>query len=89
MTEPSARSRGPTSRRTGTPLSSQSVARRPNDVVDLGVELDPHAGGAQLGGQRARPRSTTSSLVAHGQHHHLDGRQPRGHPQARRRRRGP
>ena len=50
VTTPSARSRGPTSMRTGTPLSSQSVARRPKLDVDAVVEL-----------ARARRRRASSS----------------------------
>ena len=60
--DPSARSRGPTSTRTGTPLSSQSTARRPKDDLHPVVQPDPVAGGAQLVDQRsAAARGVPSS----------------------------
>ena len=47
---PSARSRGPTSTRTGTPLSSQSTARRPNDVSTRSSSWTRTPARSQLGG---------------------------------------
>ena len=74
---PSARSRGPTSSRNGTPFNSQSVARRPKRRVDLRVELDAHAGLAQLLRQPGRGLARTV-LVLHEQHDALDRREAGG-----------
>ena len=47
VTCPAARSRGPSSTRSGAPLISHSVTRRPNDRPSRGVDPHPHARAAQ------------------------------------------
>ena len=82
-TVPSARSRGPSSTRTGTPLSSHSVARRPNAMSTRSsrrTRTPPDSGGRPPSGGRPRDDRPVV-VVTHDQHHHLHGRQPGGHPQ--------
>ena len=79
---PAARSRGPTSTRTGTPCSSQSVD--PATEADLGGRRrartrTPAAG--QLGGQLLGGRAG-ALLVPDEQHDDLGRREPRRQPQA-------
>ena len=78
---PAARSRGPTSTRTGIARSSASTARRPNGVSVAVVELDPYAGVAQRVAQLGRRLAHAVAVL---DHHdvRLDRRQPRRHPQA-------
>ena len=89
VTWPSARSRGPTSTRTGTPLSSQSVARRPKLVATWASSCTRTPAGRELGDELGRPpspapsSSRTSSTTAW-----MGARRGR-HDAARRRRRGP
>ena len=88
VTSPWARSRGPTSTRTGTPFSSQSVTRRPKLVADPVVEAGPHAGGRQLVARCGRPRRPRPRRRAPRRRPPGRGRPPAA-PAGRRRRRGP
>ena len=81
VTRPSARSRGPTSIRTGTPLSSQSVARRPKLVATWASSrtCTPAAFSSAASAAAASPApssSRTSSTTA------WIGREPGGITQA-------
>ena len=72
----------------GTPLSSQSTARRPKRDVDAGVELGPHAGGLELGDE-PRGRFAGAVLVPHEQHDDLRRRERGAAPAGPRRHRAP
>ena len=88
VTTPWARSRGPTSTRSGTPLISQSVTRRPKLPATV-VDLDAHAGAP----------SVVAATRSHAVVHRPVRRAPRSRPpgsaraaaaaRARCRRRGP
>ena len=88
VTSPLARSRGPTSTRTGMPLSSQSVARRPNEVSVRSSSRDPHARRRRARRRSARAALDDAVLVPDDQDDDLDRAPAAAAPAARRRRRG-
>ena len=88
VTSPSARSRGPTSSRRGTPFSSQSVARRPNDVSTRSSSSTRTPASRSSSASR-RGRVARTSLVLHEQHDALDRVRAGAARRGRSRRRGP
>ena len=77
---PASRSRGPISMRTGTPLSSQSTARRPKGVS---VRSSTWTRRPAAFSRSPISRTLATRLVALDRHDDdLDGRQPRRDPQA-------
>ena len=75
VTMPWARSRGPTSMRTGTPRSSQSVTRRPKLCSVAASSWARMPAAAQLGGEPLG-HLAGAVLAPHEHHDHLRRRQP-------------
>ena len=88
MTLPSARSRGPTSTRTGTPLSSQSTLRRPK-LVSVRSSRRTRWPAARSSAEMRVGRRPHLGVVLDDHHDHLRRRQRRAAGAGRSRRRAP
>ena len=82
VTTPSARSRGPTSMRTGTPFSSQSTDAPAEADVDPASSSTRTPGGVELGGQPRGRRRRRRPSALHEHHDDLRRGQPGRQPQA-------